>query len=809
MELLKKLTLVMALSAAASFVSASDVYDFNKGWMFQRLDKQADFVTVRQNHNQMSNAKSNTADYSYPFVAARLDERNYRQVDLPHDWAVEDGFYREENSEHGFRRRGWGYYRKHFFIPESWRGKHIEIEFGGIASYSNLWFNNTPFHHNFSGYNTMTLDLTPMAMYNAENLIVVEVNADISEGWWYEGAGIYRDVKIIVSEPCHIVTDGILVRPELINGKWSVSAEVEVGNYGRTTEDISVEYWVESPDGTKTAPAVMGSVKPVPLETMTVSAKFEPGSVELWSPDSPKLYKFVAVTKVNGKETDRKTVNFGYRTFKWDAATGFYLNGQPLKLNGTCNHQDHAGVGVAVPASIEEFRIQLLKKLGTNAYRCSHNPPSRNILDLCDKYGLLVIDENRNLNASPLWLANAEWLVKRDRNHPCVIAWSLFNEEPLMGSERGENIARYLGDVFKKYDPTRPVIGAMNGGFYDKYSVRNVLDIVGLNYQYGTIDPFHSRYPNIPMVLTEGASAFETRGEYTTDRNRLTCTSYDEYGASWGSTHRVDWKAVMTRPYVAGSFIWTGFDYHGEPTPYNNKFPANSSYFGIMDLCGFPKAAFYLRQAMWLKTPVVSIIPHWTWPGREGQDIKVFCASNAQEVTFELNGKTVGTFPVDKYEMLTANIKYEPGKLVAIAKNDGKEVARTEVATAGKAVSLKLEPYWNELANDGDAATPVKISAVDENGNVVPDAARQVEITVEGSGRNIGVGNGDPTSTEPEKGNTRKLFHGLAMVIVQSDTGAEAPIRITVKAEGLKDATCEIAMKKVEAPLRVNAYKRR
>lgn len=782
-----------------STMAAADIYDFNKEWLFLKQAKQIPARALHEHQSAFANAKADTAGTVYPFAGAKVNESSYKMINLPHDWAVEDGFYKNENSSQGFRRRGWGYYRKHFIIPEAWRGKHIEIQFDGIATEATFWYNNTPLQHNYSGYNSVTMDLTPMAKYNKENIITVEVNADKSEGWWYEGAGIYRDTRIIVSEPCHIETeDGIYVNPVFKDNVWTVSAEIEVVNYGSKEENVTVEYQIEKPDGTKSQFKVAGTAKSVPFQTSVIKTSFKPEDVQLWSTETPNLYKFTAVTTINGKETDRKTVNFGYRTFRFDAQTGFYLNGKHLTLQGTCNHQDHAGVGVAVPAAIEEFRILKLKELGTNAYRCSHNPPSRNILDLCDKYGLVVIDENRSFNAGKYWASNIEWLVKRDRNHPCVVAWSIFNEEPLQGGELGEQIARYLIGHVHKYDTTRPTIGAMNGGFFDRRTVRNVLDMVGFNYQYGNIERFHREHPDIPCLLTEGSSAFETRGEYTTDRKKLTCTMYDEYGASWGSTHRYDWKMVTTHPFLAGTFVWTGFDYHGEPTPYGNDYPANSSYFGIMDMCGFPKNAFYLRQAMWLTKPVIAMIPHWTWPGKEGQPIKVFCSTNAEQVKFVLNDKEIGTFDVDKVDMLTKEINYEPGKLVAIGLKNGKEIARTEVVTTSEPVALKLEAFKQSLNGDGYDATPITISAVDKNGNVVPDAANMVTIEVAG-GRNIGVGNGNPCCIEPEKGNTRSLFHGLAQVIVQSNEGTDSPIEIKVSANGLKSASCGLNVKKVPA----------
>ncbi|MBQ7732287.1 MAG: DUF4982 domain-containing protein [Lentisphaeria bacterium] len=785
------LFLFLLLLAGPSF--ASEVYDFNPGWMFLHSDHQIAPKEYKEHKSIWAGAKAATSDVVWPFSALDFDDRDYRPVVLPHDWAAEDGFYPEEDGEQGYRKRGWGYYRKRFFVPASWKSKRVELQFGGIATHSTFWINQTLFHHNFSGYNTITMDITPALMFGRDNVIAVEVNAAVFEGWWYEGAGIYRDVKLIVSDPVHIATEsGVLVNAEVKLDGWNVSGHVELVNDTPSDASPSMDIDIISPDGKKIESKRFLPILPA-NGTSRVPYSIRIGSPKTWSPDSPSLYQLKVTLKNDARVFDEKTVNFGVRTFKFDFTNGFSINGKPMKLKGVCNHQDHAGVGVAVPAAIEEFRIKKLKEMGANAYRCAHNPPSENILDLCDKYGLLVIDENRTFNAGPDWIDYVKAHVRRDRNHPSVIAWSIFNEEPLQGEFRGQEIARALVKAVKSEDATRPVLAAMNGGFFSRESARNVLDIVGFNYQYGNIDKFHSEYPNIPILLTEGASAFETRGEFATDREKLISTSYDVDAASWGTTHRKDWETVMNRRFLSGSFVWTGFDYHGEPTPYNNKFPANSSYFGCMDLCGFPKTAFYIRQALWTDKPVLQTAPnHWNFDGREGQDIDVFCATNVDEVTFVLNNQNLGTFKVDPYDMLTQKIKYEPGTLVIIGRKGGQEVIRTQIETTGEPAGLKLVPDRTEIKADGRDAVPVTVYAVDASGRFVPTAKIPVEFTVSGTGRNIGVGNGDPTCTLSEKADSRPLFNGYAQLIVQSERGKKGSIEITAKSEGMKSASCTI-----------------
>ena len=803
LAILCTLLFLLLLSGTAS---ATEVYDFNTGWMFFNSDKQLLPRDFKEHRSVWGGTKAATSDVVWPFTGFHYNEENFRPVDLPHDWSVEDGFYPEENDEQGYRRRGWGYYRKRFFVPSSWKTKHVELQFEGIATYSTFWLNQSLFHHNYSGYNTITMDITPMLQYGRDNILAIEVNAAVFEGWWYEGAGIYRNAKLIVSDSVRIPeVDGINVNAEIKLDGWIVSGYVNVLNDSDRNVSPSVDIEIIDPDGKK-----VETKRVVPAITEHTAEKipfsFRVASPRQWSPETPDLYQLKVSIKNQSRVLEEKSETFGFRVFAFHFSTGFSLNGKQIKLKGVCNHQDHAGVGAAVPASIEEFRIRKLKEMGANAYRCAHNPPSKNILDLCDKYGLLVIDENRAFNAGPQWLQYVREHVRRDRNHPCVIAWSLFNEEPLQGEFRGQEIARAIARVIKEEDPTRPILAAMNGGFFAADGARNVLDVVGFNYQYDQIDKFHESYPNIPIVLTEGASAFETRGEYVTDAEKLICTSYDEYAANWGTTHRKDWETVLNRKFLAGSFVWTGFDYHGEPTPYNNKFPANSSYFGCMDLCGFPKTAFYIRQALWTEKPVLYAAPHWNWDGKEGEEIDVFVATNVKTVTFLLNGRNLGTFDVDPVHMLTQKVPYEHGTLVLIGKNGDREVIRTQIETTGEPVALKLIPDRSAISADGYDAVPVTVCALDASGRVVPTANIPVDFAITGPGRNIGVGNGDPTCTLSEKADSRPLFNGYAQIIIQSKPGKTGSIKLTATSGNLKSATCTIKTEEAPKTLSIDGF---
>ena len=459
----------------------------------------------------------------------------------------------------------------------------------------------------------MYIDITPYATYGDKpNTVAVRVDADAQEGWWYEGAGIYRHTWLVKRSPLHIITDGVYANPvKRDDGNWEIPVEVTVYNSGEVPEKGNIEVEVYGPDG-KLAASARKAVEAGVLATETVSLPMSVSDPELWSPDTPALYK--VITKVRGRDgsiTDSDVTKCGFRTIRFDAQTGFWLNGKNIKIKGVCNHQDHAGVGVAVPDALWEFRLRKLKEIGVNACRASHNPMAKEYMDACDGLGIMVMDENRQFNTSPEYERQLEWLVRRDRNRPSVILWSVFNEEPMQGTENGYQMVRRMRAVVRRLDTTRLVTAAMNGGFFSEYNVSQGVDIAGFNYQIKRYDSFHAANPHLPLTSSEDGSAYMVRGEYKTDKSRNIIDSYDTEAAPWGATHRNAWKAVAERPWLAGCFYWTGFDYHGEPKPF--EWPSVSSFFGIMDMCGFPKAAYYLHQAQWIEDrPVLAIVPTGT-----------------------------------------------------------------------------------------------------------------------------------------------------------------------------------------------------
>lgn len=755
------------------------------GWRFHEGD-----IPTAEPQGHEATYVSVKAGNALGAAAMLYDDSDWAEVRLPHDWAAAQPFVRTANVSQGYRPRGIGWYRRALRLDPADRGKTIELHFDGIATNATIWVNGSLAAHNWSGYNSVYVDLTPFARFGDEtNMIVVRADADAKEGWWYEGAGIYRHVWLVRRAPVAIVSDGVHCDPrQAPGGGWRVPVTATLTNIERAAASVTVETTLLAPDGREVA-TQRTEVRVPSLDRADAALTLDAGAPSLWSVETPTLYTVRTRVLRGGETVDERRIAIGFRTVRFDADKGLFVNGKPVKLKGVCIHQDHAGIGVAVPDSMLAWRLERLKAMGCNAIRMSHNAPNAELLDWCDRMGFLVMDENRNFNPAPEYLAQLEWLVRRDRNHPSVILWSVFNEEPMQGTEAGVEMVRRMSAAVRRLDDSRPVTAAMNGSFYTPVNVSSVVDVMGFNYYQADYDKFHRLNPTKPTTSSEDTSAFETRGAFATDSAGHVITSYDTDAASWGGTHRDSWKNIVERPFVAGGFVWTGFDYHGEPTPH--EWPTVSSFFGILDLCGFPKTAFDIHRAHWIDDrPVVAIAPHWTWPGREGQPIKVFVTSNAETVMLRLNGRDLGAQQVDRIMGNEWTVPYAPGRIEARAMRGGKVVATAVHETAGAPVALRLTPARAVMAGDDEDAQPITIGAVDARGRHVPTANLATRFTVEGATL-LGAGNGDPNSHEPEQfagpEGGRSLFNGLAQLIVRAGAGRG---RITVRAtaQGLKPA---------------------
>jgi beta-galactosidase len=779
----------------ASADSGREILSFDQGWRFHPGD--IPLPDIKGHGATYGNAKAGNASGA---AATVYDDTGWRVVDLPHDWAVEGPFDKDANVSQGYRPRGFAWYRKSFKVDPADRGKHLELQIDGVATHCTVWLNGTEVHHNNCGYTGFTVDLTPFVRYGDDlNTVAVRVDANAMEGWWYEGAGIYRHTRLVKRPPVHIVTDGVFVEPvKGADGSWVIPAEITVENSGRMNTHATVGVTLRDPEGKQVAAVSADTDVPV-LGSKVLRPQIRITDPKLWSVDHPILYTIETKVSALDQVADLVTTKVGFRTIRFDPEKGFFLNDQPVKIMGTCNHIDHAGVGMAVPDSLWEFRVRKLKEMGSNANRCSHNPPAIQFLDECDRLGMLVMDENRNFNCTPEYMDQLRWMVRRDRNHPSVILWSVFNEEPMQGTEQGYEMVRRMSAAVKELNMTRPVTAAQNGGQMNPTNVSMAVDVVGFNYQPSNYDSFHKANPEKPMMSSEDTSAVMTRGEFETVKSNNILGSYDDEHPGWGSTHHDAWKAIESRPFVAGGFVWTGFDYRGEPTPF--AWPSAGSFFGCMDLCGFPKTAFYIHQAMWIKDrPILEIAPHWNWKGKEGKPVRVMVITNAKQAELFLNGKSLGVKDVDPYAMASWEVPYEPGTLEAVARNEGKEIAKTKVETTGEAVALKFLSDRPSLAGDGLDAMPVTMEAVDAKGRVVPGAAPMVTIRTEGPIRLLGIGNGDPNCHEPEQTESHSLFHGLGQAIVRSLPGAHGDAVMHVSTPGLKEASVTIPVNAAAIP---------
>ena len=764
------------------------VMSLNKGWRFHEGD--IPFPEIRGHGAAYNNAKAGAAGGA---AAPAFDDSEWAAVTVPHDFASHQTPDPAASVAQGYRKRGIGWYRTLIRFDQADHGKHIELQLDGISTLATVWFNGSEVAHVWSGYRSMYIDVTAFATFgDALNSLVIRADAQAMQGWWYEGAGIYRNTWVVKREPVHIVTDGVFAHPVRREGKWTIPLEVTLYNAGKSAQEVMLESVVL--DAAERLVARFETRAQVGvLARATVTGALDVAAPKLWSLEERNLYTVRTRVRQDGRLLDAARTRCGFRTQRFDPEQGFFLNERHVKLQGVCIHQDHAGVGVALPYGVLDYRMRRLKELGVNAIRCSHNAQDKRFYELCDEYGFLVMDENRVFNPAPEHMDELVWLVRCHRNHPSIILWSVFNEEPIQGTEQGYEMVRRMSAAVRELDTSRPVTAAMNFGQFEPINVSQAVDVVGFNYQHDAYDAFHQAFPTVPMTSSEDTSAFMIRGEYRTVKEKNLIASYDDDAAPWGATHRAGWKAVAERPFVAGGFVWTGFDYHGEPTPHT--WPSNSSFFGIMDLCGFEKTAFWLHQAQWRRAPVLHLAPHWNWTGQEGQPITVMALHNMDEVEVFLNGRSYGRQKGDIYAMNRWQIPYAPGKLSALGYRDGKVGARFEVETTGPAVALRLVPDRAVMLGDGLDAQPFKVEALDAQGRHMPLAMHQLRFEVEG-GDIIGLGNGNPNDVSSEKGNTRALFNGLAQVIVQTREGSTGRLRLRASAAGLREATVAVEVRR-------------
>ena len=808
---MRKWIVVMAWMAIAC-MNAQNVREtirLDDGWKFafgNAADPKKDFGCGTEYFNYLT--KANSIHNEGPYVA-NFNDSTWQEVKVPHDWVTILPYADVASHSHGYKTVGYkypetsvGWYRKTINIPANDLGKHIALKFDGIFRNARVWFNGFYMGTEPSGYATQVYDVTEYVNYGGDNLICVRADATLEEGWFYEGAGIYRDAWLLKSAAVSVAPFGTFVYADLKQpyDKVTIYVETEVNNHSLTTQQCEVSHRLLDADGREVAKSEPSTVTLKAKQTLnTQLLTLNLSAPHLWSPADPYLYKVETTVKVDGCVTDVYETTTGIRDIEFDADRGFLLNGQPLKLKGVNMHQDHAGVGAAIPDALQAWRIKQLKKMGCNAYRASHNPMTPALLDICDREGILVIDENRLTGINEEHLRLLERMIKRDRNHPSVILWSNGNEEwGMENTIQGTRIAAAMREYTHLLDPTRHSTIANAGG---REMVKG-LDVVGFNYiVQNDVDNQKKNNPTWKIVGTEETTGCGTRGWYFKD---------EKYPGRMVSLNRTmeqnyeniierGWKFYDERPWAAGLFYWTGFDYRGEPNPLS--YPAHDSEFGILDYCGFPKDEAYYLKSWWTDEPVLHIFPHWNLQGHEGEEVEVWAYSNCDEVELTVNGKKLGRQPMPRNGHLKWKAVYQPGRVEATGYKNGKRILTKTIETTKAAAKVILKADRHQIAADGQDMAIVNIELHDQKGRFVPNACPVLTFCLEGDASIIGCGNGDPSylgSDHPDKQPCHTFsipaFNGRAQVLIQS---GKLPSTVTLKctAEGLKYGLLTITTK--------------
>jgi beta-galactosidase len=794
---------VLSFTGWSSHAQLRKTIDFNSNWKF-----------YLGNDSTATNSSFNDA--------------KWRTLTLPHDWSIEQAFDEKApaTTQGGALPGGIGWYRKTFTLPVNLDDKNVFIEFDGIYRNSEVWINGQHLGKRPNGYISFSYELTKY-LHEAphRNVLVVKVdNSQQPNSRWYTGSGIYRNVRLVITNVTSINQWGVFVAPAAVTAaKATLNIGTTIRKVPTRRMDIRMVTDILDASGKKVATGVERvALHSRDLPGIVVNHTIDLQQPQLWSVDRPYLYKAVTRLITGGKITDEYTTAFGIRTCRFDVNKGFFLNEKPLKIQGVCMHHDLGALGAAVNVSAMRRQLQIMKDMGVNAIRTAHNPPAPELLDLCDQMGFLVIDEafdmwRKKKNKFDYYADFPEWhqqdlqdQVLRDRNHPSVFMWSIGNEIREQFDSTGITLTRELVNIVKALDTTRPVTAALSESNPAKNFMyqSGALDVIGLNYHHEVYADFQKNYPGKAFIGTENMSALASRGHYDLPSDSpkfwpqhsplkyveggnsdYTVSAYDQVAAYWGSTHETTWKIIKKHDFLSGLFVWTGFDYLGEPTPY--PWPARSSYFGIVDLAGFPKDVYYMYQSEWTSKPVLHIFPHWNW--QPGQVVDVWAYYNqADEVELFLNGRSLGKKHKEGDDLhVMWRIPFEAGTLKAVSRKNGHTVLEKEVRTAGKAYRLEMVPNRKIIHADGKDLCFVTLRVVDTKGSIVQDAAPLIRIKITGNAALAGMDNGYPASLEPFKANRHKAYKGLCLAIIQAGSKVGS-ITIEALADGLQPASLTI-----------------
>ncbi|HEY1193676.1 sugar-binding domain-containing protein [Flavobacterium sp.] len=794
----KKITLALLFSVSIfAQKQARIVEDFNKNWIFKLGE-----------HPEAINSNFNASDW--------------RTLQLPHDWSIEGAFDKDAKTKQaqGFLPAGKGWYRKVFTVPANWKNKTVSIEFDGVFKNSEVFINGKSLGIRPNGYISFGYDLTQYLNFGKSNIIAVKIDNDSQpNSRWYTGSGIYRNVRLVASEKLHVGKWGTFVTtPEVSTEKSKVHFEVTIDNDNASAKEFKLVTSIV--DAKNVEVANMTSTEKIGAKTSEKKVhNLEVKQSKLWNTENPYLYKVITKVYEKSKLVDNYETPLGFRYFNFDSEKGFSLNGVPTKIYGVCLHHDNGALGAVENIHAVRRKLTLMKEMGVNAIRMSHNPHSLEMMQLCDEMGFIVQDE-----AFDVWKKkkvtndyHKDWdawhkqdledFIKRDRNYPSVMMWSIGNEIREQFDSSGIAITRELAKIVKSLDTTRPVTSALTENVIEKNFIyqSGALDLLGFNYKHEDYKDFPTKFKGQKILASESVSALETRGHY--DQSDIiqawpvkhgapfdgnadwTVSAYDQIKSYWGATHEENWKTIKSQDFMAGTFIWTGFDYIGEPDPY--PFPARSSYFGIVDLAGLPKDVYYMYQSEWSNKTVLHILPHWNW--KKDQEINVWAYyNNADEVELFLNGKSLGKKSKQNDDLhVSWKVKFETGTLKAISRKNGKAVLEKEIHTAGEASKLDLKADKTAIKNDTYDLVYVAISMLDKDGNLVPNAMDLVNFEVTGGGKLVGVDNGYQANLESFKANSCKLFNGKCVAIIQSN-GKKENIKLKATSGNLQASIVEV-----------------
>lgn len=765
----------------------------NKDWKFKVHNDAEEKPYKYPEHIDFYRIKSG---YEDGYASISYNDAAWESIDIPHDRLVDEEYSPDESLFHGGKIRGCYWYRKTFPMDEKYTGKHFFICFQGISCSSKIYFNGSLIKRSFSPYEEITIDVTDRMHFGKEaNVLSVFVNGRDFDAWHYEGAGIYRDADLYIKDATHISHNGVFIKPVYKGDEnWEVFSEITVENSSYSETNCFAQITLKDQNGNTVATEITDEVLCKGDQKTTINHMFKLSNPALWDINNPVLYTTEIALFSDKKECDSESVNTGFRYFRFDADTGFYLNGKNIKIKGAGVHQDHAGVGIAVPASVHDFRIRKLKEAGCNTYRCGHHPHPRAVYDACDRHGLLVLTENRHLETSDDNMALLENMVLRDRNHPSIIMYLLFNEEPLEGNIEGRRIFERMKSFVKKLDDSRAVSGAMHTGWFEPDGIATAMDVTGFNYSPEKQKLFHELYPDQPTIGSEEICTMATRGCYKTDDEKHIMNSMESERSYHGTIFDL-WDFTRKNDFMSGIVAWCGFDYHGEPTPFS--YPSISTQYGFMDLCGFPKTNYYYTQSCYSEEPMIHIEPHWNH--NRGDIVKTKVITNCEETELFLNGTSLGRRPVDICSPNAWEIEFVEGTLEAKGYINGKEVLSTTRKTTGKPHAVKLLPDKTVIKNDGRDAVVINVCAVDETGTIIPDSSALINFEIDGDAKIIGVGNGDPNCHEKSRGNSRSLYNGYCQVIIQSNENA-SHITLNASSDDMLSDSLSFEIEKAEIP---------